>query len=447
MKTPKITAIALTLLALTACANNTSAPPQNTPAEQTATTINTPENFSKTTTWNLSQELLQGEDTNLNLSPDGTQIIQASQNNIFYANLSEQTTTKFTIDGFTDDLVVTTGSTPDGKHPLILSRGETATQGASKASNAWKLFTIENQELKELGSGTLNTGESISISDSGILTTSQGSSSSDRSYQTVNNDLQVSDTSNTPESFQNCGIGSCQLRTVPVASTSSGDLRGFIETSPGRTCLKTDAITDSNSETGKGCLSGFKTGHWNSYDSRVAPQGADPDSASILAVSNDWVLGEWSSSQQKDEQFYKLMRIDDPEDSPVIFSSKVSASGPYGRGFSNFEGVKRLKFSPNHQYLFADSELLDVAHQKISSFSENKQTKQVNIQAVDDSGTGYGLIDSETPVEVHSDGSSSSLDSSTVLPSGFFEKDGKQYGVFIEDHDGLYSVSTAEYQK
>lgn len=447
MKTPKITAITFALLALTACANTTSSSPETASAEQTATTINTPENFSKTSTWNLSQELLQGEDTDINLSPDGTQIIQTSQNNIFYANLPEQTTTKFTIDGFTDDLVITTGSTPDGKHPLILARGETTAQGANKASNTWKVFTIENQALKELQTGTFDTGENVAISDSGIITTSEGSSSSDRSYQTVNNDLQVSDTSNTPESFSNCGAGSCQLRTVPVASTSSGNLRGFVETSLGRSCLKTDAITDSNSETGKGCLSGFKTDHWNSYDPQVAPQGADPDSASILAVSNDWVLGEWSSSQQKDEQFYKLMKIENPEDSPVVFSSKVSASGPYGRGFSNFEGVKRLKFSPNHQYLFADSELLDVAHQKISSFSENKQTKQVNIQAVDDSGTGYGLVDSETPVEVHSDGSSSSLDSSTVLPSGFFEKDGKQYGVFIEDHDGLYSVSTAEYQK
>ena len=62
-------------------------------------------------------------------------------------------------------------------------------------------------------------------------------------------------------------------------------------------------------------------------------------------------------------------------------------------------------------------------------------------------GVGYGLVDSESPVTIHPDGSSTSLDAATVLPSGFFEKDGKQYGVFIEDHDGLYSVSTAEYQK
>lgn len=50
-------------------------------------------------------------------------------------------------------------------------------------------------------------------------------------------------------------------------------------------------------------------------------------------------------------------------------------------------------------------------------------------------------------VTVHPDGTSETLDSGTLIPTAFFTKDGKEYGIFHTERDGMNSINVAEYQK
>ncbi|QOW64697.1 hypothetical protein [Rothia terrae] len=433
------------ILTLTACSTpQNPQQPENTTSSTTATqTASTPEHFAKTPVYVLDQQLLQGENTTTTFNTEGSQMLQTNDTSVLLANLAHQTTNAFIVQDYNEISSISAGFTPDDQHALIAVAGQKTGDGASNDQHTWTLYTVTEDGLTKLAENPLTSQYStVFFTPTGIINVKNNEN--DQHYFSVTTDQKLKEIATSPQTFTGCGSGECDLTPVPIAQTATGVVSTFSENplaSTRKTCLPGQ---ETDTKPRQGCLEGFKTDSWSSNDPKIAPDGANPNKASVVAINDTHLLGAWKS-EDGEEYIFRTIDLKSPHGNEPSYTGQNTSAG-YGEN-----SPEKLKHSPNNQYVASITAIASTRGPQGFLFDGENNTKAVAIESTDNNGTGYGHVHSddgsELPVTVHPDGTSQSLEPQTVIPTGIFEKDGKQYGVFHEEHDGMHSVFVAEYRQ
>lgn len=237
-----------------------------------------------------------------------------------------------------------------------------------------------------------------------------------------------------------CAVASCTIPLTPEAEVGGQPITSYSESLPQGAISCGDGNEDAPN---KGCVKAFRGEGWTSLDANVAPEGADPRTGRIYAVSDSIVVGQWLSSDGKSSVF----RMIDPRD-PTATHGTWACQGDVAPG----ESPARLVSSPSGDFLVAGRVLVDkkttVAEEAGACLAEQDGL----LTAVDDKGTAYGFADDSgthmKPGSVFTytsgaDPRQTKVGSDVLVPQQFIAGDKGSVAVFLDSDHAMAGVLVA----
>jgi len=230
-----------------------------------------------------------------------------------------------------------------------------------------------------------------------------------------------------------CGQEDCSLDMAPATSNNGQTIATYKERPPNR--VEDECGSPPEGDPLSGCLRGFGSDQWQSYQDGVAPEGALARTAILKATGQDLVLGLWLT----DDEHTRALRLFDPEDpKETLAAFSCDRQGP---------SQSPSELHRSGPYVYGNSILINTDTGEGRCFSDD-----THLKAVDDTGTAWGY-DLSTDEDGSSSGANTSYVSSVItatldggieeagtqvaVPQAFTTVDGQQVGVFAVSGDEL----------
>ncbi|BDH10477.1 hypothetical protein [Streptomyces hygroscopicus] len=280
-------------------------------------------------------------------------------------------------------------STRSGEKVILARQGKTSDSGLNKARGAVTVDIISADAPAKAAAvhhldlvAPTNTVASFTATDSGFMVGSVDKGIHERSIVVDPMTGKQSSITAKTVTVPDCGSGSCNVAASPAFSTSAGVVTAFQQSSG----------CDEWDQGGEPCTYGFRVGNWSS--TTVAPPGMHVGVP--LGVSGRHLVAAWKQSSSQTDQ--PTMSDDNKTIIAVhdLLTGRIQAKAECSSADSLIlqpgSAQSSTHTSPNGRYLVSGQVGFELGAGRGHCFSSTSAAKGVDLTAVGNDGTAYGIV-------------------------------------------------------